>query len=523
MAFKPIAAAALAGAAVTSLLADIGPSLAAPTSIRAHLNADIRSINPGVNRDDNTDAVVLHMVEGLVAYGEDAEVKPLLAEKVAQSEDGLSYTFTLRKGVKFHNGAPLTAADVVWSWNRYMDPKTEWRCLSEFDGRGRVKVESVTAPDASTVVFKLDKPSSLFLASIARTDCAMTAILHKDSVKADGSFDNPIGTGPYSFGEWRRGEYIRLVRNADYASLPGKIDGYTGGKRPLVDEVRFLIIPDSSTAKAALLRGDIDVIPDVANAEVGELRKNSKVEVSLVSNMGLVGLLLQTRDPLLQNQKLRQAIAAALDVNEIVSAVTDGLGKPNNSIVPAMSSYYGPVQKQGYKHDVAAAKKLLQEAGYKGEPIVMLANKRYPQSFDSAVIAQQMLQGAGINVTIEVLEWATQLDRYSKGNYQMQAFPYSARLDPALSFESIAGPKATQPRKVWDDPDSLALLDKSMVVSDKAERQKLFDELHTRFIAQVPMVMLYNGLDAGVYGKRVKGYQSSILSKPRLWEVSVTD
>jgi peptide/nickel transport system substrate-binding protein len=151
----------------------------------------------------------------------------------------------------------------------------------------------------------------------------------------------------------------------------------------------------------------------------------------------------------------------------------------------------------------------------------MLANKRYPQSFDSAVIAQQMLQNAGINATIEVLEWATQLDRYSKGNYQLQAFPYSARLDPALSFESVTGPKETQPRKVWDNPEAQALLDKSMVVAGKAERQAIFDELHKRFIDEVPMVMLYNGLDAGVYAKRVKGYKSSILSKPRLWEVSI--
>ena len=517
MALRPITA-----ACATLAIALASPALAAPT-IKVHLNADIRSINPGVNRDDNTDAVVLHMVEGLVAYGEEAEVKPLLAEKVDVSPDGKSYTFTLRKGIKFHNGADLTSADVVWSWNRYMDPKTDWRCLSEFDGRGRAKVEAVTAPDPATVVFKLDQPSALFLANIARTDCGMTAVIHKDSLKADGSFDKPIGTGPFKFGEWKRGEYIRLERFAGYASLPGKIDGYTGGKRPLVDEVRFLIIPDSSTAKAALLRGDIDVVPDIANAEVAELLKNPKVETGVVTHMGLVGLLIQTRDPLLQNVKLRQAIAAALDIPELVASVTDGLGQPNNSIVPLKSVYYGAVEKQGYTYDPALAKKLIQEAGYKGEPIVMLANKRYPQSFDSAVIAQQMLQTVGLNVAIEVLEWATQLDRYNKGNYQLQAFPYSARLDPALSFESIAGPKATQPRKVWDDPDSQALLDKSMVVSDKAERQKLFDELHRRFIAQVPMVMLYNGLDAGVFSKRVKGYQPSILSKPRLWEVTVAD
>lgn len=512
---KTSIAAGLALAALTAA----SPVLA--DAVRVQLRADIRSIDPGVNRDHNTDGVVLHMVEGLVAYGEDASPKPLLAEKVDVSADGKTYTFTLRKGVKFHNGAEMTSADVLWSWNRYMDPKTQWRCLSEFDGRGQVKVETVTAPDANTVVFQLDGPSALFLSSLARTDCAMAGILHRSSVKEDGSFDRPVGTGPFKFADWRRNEFIRLERFAEYSALPGKIDGLTGAKRPLVDEVRFVVIPDSATAKAALLKGDIDIVPDIANSDVGELKGNDRVNLSVVSSMGLVGLILQTRDPVLQNVKIRQAIAAAIDIPELVAAVTDGLGKPNNSIVPNLSSYYGPVQQKGWKYDPAAAKKLLAEAGYKGERIVMLANKRYPQSFDAAIIAQQMLKAAGINTDVEVLEWATQLDRYTKGAYQMQAFPYSGRLDPALSFESMTGPKDKQPRKLWDNPEVQALLDKSTLVSDRAERQKIFDELHTRFIQEVPMVMLYNGIVAGVASKKVEGYVSSLMSLPRLWEVSV--
>ncbi len=498
-----------------------GVQIAEASTLRIQLRADIRSINPGVNRDANTDGVVLQMVEGLVAYGEDALPKPLLAEKVEISPDGRSYTFTLRQGVKFHNGAPLTAADVLWSWNRYMDPKTDWRCLSEFDGRGLVKVETVTAPDDKTVVFQLDKPSALFLSSLARTDCAMTGILHEDSLKADGSFDKPIGTGPFKLGEWKRGEYIKLDRFADYASLPGKIDGMTGAKKPLVDEVRFVVIPDNATAKAALLRGDIDVVPDIANSDIAELKKNDKVKTSVITSMSLVGLIIQTRDPLLQNVKLRQAIAAAIDVKELVATITDGLGTPNNSIIPMLSAYYGAAQKEGWAYDPAAARKLLAEAGYKGEKIVMLANKRYPESFDAAVVAQQMLKAVGLNVEIEVLEWATQLDRYTKGNYQMQAFPYSGRMDPALSYESMTGPKDKQPRKLWDNPEVQALLDKSMVVNDRAGRQAIFDTLHRRFLAEVPMVMLYNGIVGGAMSAKTQGYVSTVSSLPRAWEVTV--
>jgi len=508
-AFAGLALAALAGGAQ------------AATALRVQLPFDVRSINPGVNRDHNTDGVVLHMVEGLVAYGEDALPKPLLAEKVAVSPDGLTYAFTLRPGVKFHNGATLTSADVVWSWNRYMDPKTDWRCLSEFDGRGLVKVESVTAQDERTVAFKLDKASALFLSSLARTDCAMTGILHKDSVKADGSFDKPVGTGPFKFAEWKRGEFVRLERFADYSALPGKIDGLGGAKRPLVDEVRFVVIPDNATAKAALLSGDVDIVPDVANVDVAQLKSDPKVKLSVVSHMGLVGLIIQTRDPLLGNVKLRRAIAAAIDKKELVAAVTDGIGTPNGSIVPTLSAYHDKAQDADIPYDPAAARKLLAEAGYKGEKIVMMATKRYPQSFDTAVVAQQMLKAAGLNVEIEVLEWATQLDRYTKGNYQMQAFPYSGRMDPALSFESMTGPKDKQPRKLWDDAQVQEMLEKSMIVGDQAERQAIFNELHKRFLADVPMVMLYNGIVGGASARRVQGYTASLTSLPRLWEVSV--
>src|SRR4030095_8107207 len=116
--------------------------------------------------------------------------------------------------------------------------------------------------------------------------------------------------------------------------------------------------------------------------------------------------------------------------------------------------------------DIAQARKLLAEAGYKGQPIKMIANKRYSSVFDSAVLVQAMAQAIGLRIEIEVLDWATQLDRYSKGDYQAMAFVYSARLDPSLSFEMLTGPKATQPRKVWDNPQAHEMLREAMLALD---------------------------------------------------------
>jgi peptide/nickel transport system substrate-binding protein len=497
------------------------PSVA--QTVNVAMNADIRSLNPGVNRDDNTDGVVLHIVEGLVALRENGAVGPLLAEKVAVSPDGLTYTFALRQGVKFHNGAPLTAADVVWTWNRYMNPKSDWRCLTEFDGRTGLKVETVAAPNASTVVMTINKRNALFLDSLARTDCGMAGILHKDSVNPDGSFKSPIGTGPFKFGEWKRGEYVVLNRYDGYVSPAGSApDGYIGSKRPLVDAVKFIVIPDAATTKAALISGAVD-IAELLDSDVPEMAKQSSIEVKTTPTGSKHAILFQTRDPLMGNPKLRQAIAAALDMAQLVPAASNGLAKPNASVIHATSPYYSESQKQSYKYDPDTARRLLKEAGYKGEKIKLITNKRPARpSFNIALIAQQMMQSVGLNVDIEVLEWATQLDRYVKGNYQAMVFMYSARLDPALSFESLSGPKDKETRKVWENPEALALIDKASEVSNEAERGRIFDELHKRFLAEVPMIMMYNQVDVSAKSKRVQGYTPWLASKPRLWEVKVS-
>ncbi|WP_019400181.1 ABC transporter substrate-binding protein [Chelatococcus sp. GW1] len=494
---------------------------AAAQTVTVALNADIRSTNPGVNRDDNTDAVVLHMVEGLVGYRENGSVAPLLAEKVDVSPDGRTYTFTLRKGVKFHNGAELTADDVLWSWNRYMDPKTDWRCRSEFDGRSGLKVEKAEAPDAATFVMTLDRPSALFLDSLARTDCGMTAVLHRDSVTADGSWDKPIGTGPFRFGEWRRGEYVTVTRFDDYSSPPGdRPDGLVGAKRTALAEVKFLVVPDASTVKAALVSGAVD-LAQVLDSDVPELSASKSVAVGLYPSATKHTFLFQTRDPLLGNVKLRQAIAASIDIPELVAAVSNGHGKANNSAVALTSAYYGDVQRKAYAYDPEKAKRLLAEAGYKGEPIRIIANKRvHVPSFNAAVIAQAMMQAVGINAEIEVLEWATQLDRYNKGNYQMMSFSYSARLDPALSYEQFSGPKDRQPRKVWDDPAAQDLIEKASVISDEAERRKLFDHLHELQLETTPLIIFANGQEAWAHTKRLEG-ADPWEGKPRLWGARV--
>jgi len=487
-------------------------------TLNVQIPADLRSSQPGVNRDSTADMIVAHLVEGLVAIDDVGTVKPLLAESVEESGDGRTYTFALRKGVTFHNGEPLTAQDVVWTWQHYMKPDGGWRCRAEFNGRNGVQVTDVTAVDTHTVKMMLDKPDPMFLSTLARPDCGMTGILNKASVNADGSWNKPVGTGPFELGTWSKGSYVELVKFKDYASLDGKIDGYVGNKKPLVDQVRFLVVPDASAAKAALIRGDLDLIPDITSSDYEELKQNPNLQISHSYTARRNTILLQIADPMM-TKPLRQAIAAAIDAKSLVEMVTSGLGKPNNSVIPAGTPSYTSVQQASWKYDLDKARQLLQKAGYRGQQISLMTNKDYPSMYNAAILTQAMLQQAGINVRLDVMDWATQLDRYNAGKYQMMAFSYSPRFDDALLYEHFMGDKKVQKRKVWDNPADLKLLDELMATRDRAKRQPLLDQLHKDFLEDVPMIMLYNGITIDATSKKISGYTSWPGSAARLWQV----
>ncbi|MFF2323325.1 ABC transporter substrate-binding protein [Agrobacterium sp. NPDC058088] len=485
-------------------------------------SSDLRSNIPGVNRDGNTDGVILHIVEGLVGYANNGEVKPLLAESVETSKDGLSYTFKLRQNVKFHNGKPLTADDVVWNWNRYMDPATKWSCIKDFDG-GTVKVTGITAVDAQTVTMSLEKPSAVFLGLMARPECGYTGMISKDSVTADGAFDKPVGTGPFKWDEWKKGEYIHLSKFDDYQSPPndGKPDGMVGSKRPLVDGIKFMVIPDASTVKAGLQSGVLDtaeISPDL----IPEFEKSEKAKVIITQNNGKNLFYIQTRDPVMSKPGVRRAMAMALDMDELVAAASNGTGKANGSMVASDSIYFSEIQKKRVSYDLDAAKKELEASGYKGEQINIIANKRgNVPSFPAAVIAQAMLQQIGLNVQIEVLDYATQVDRRRSGNYQIISQSVAPRLDPALMYSFYVGDKDKNASLMWDNPKAIELMKAAYAETDQQKRQTIFDQFHELMLQDMPGIFLYDMIDVWGATKSLQG-QPVWQSNARLWEVSVS-
>jgi len=496
-------------------------AVTAGTMLRARFKSDIVSTNPGTRRDENTDAVLLHVVEGLVASREDGSPGPMLASRWTVSADGRVYTFTLRPDVVFHNGAPLTAAEVIWSLQRYLSPGTRWRCFAEFGEHGIAQVLSITAPDPHTVVIALDRAAPMFLTTLMRADCGGTGILHPDSVDADGQWRAPIGTGPFEMGEWRHNQFIELNRFARYSPLPGARDGNAGGKHALVDHVRFLIIPDSSAARAALIRGSLDVLDNLAASELTGIRGRPDLRLERVPILDCYALLIQTRDPLLSDVRLRKAIALTIDTAGLTKAITWGTGTADNSPIPVASPFYGSVEAPLRQPNLAQARRLLSEAGYDGRAIQLTTSRRDPQMFDAAVVIQAMAAQAGIHLDIDTVDWPAHLSRYTVGTYQLMMQSFSARLDPTLSFGIFIGDKREEPRKVWDTPHSRALLKRTMTSADPAVRQVVFDELTRDFVDEVPAVALFSSSRLSAVRSNVTGYRNWSAAQQRLWGVGL--
>jgi peptide/nickel transport system substrate-binding protein len=497
-------------------------SAAAPAqNLRAVISTDIRGAQPGMSPDDVTGMVGHHIFEGLVANRSDGTVAPLLAERVETAEDGRSYDFILRAGVRFHNGAPLTADDVVWAWRRYLEPATAWPCRALFDGRRQVRILGIEAVEPLRVRFRLEAPNAMFLSLLARSDCGAGAIAHRESVGPDGAWRAPIGTGPFRLAEWRTGEFVELARFDGYASPPGPMDGYVGDRTPRVAALRLMVIPDLSAARTALLAGNVDIWVGVPPDWKAELERAANLRVAFSPLVGMIALPMNARDPMLRDPRVRRAINLSLDYGQLTQALQAGLVPPNNSPIPATSRYHGAAAREGYRTDLQAARALLREAGYRNQPITLITNRRFAAMYDTGVIIQQFAQAAGINVQLEVLDCGAQLDRYNQGNYQLITFFYTPQLDPIFHFDRFTGARDAEADKVWENPRARELLRDYAATDDEAARQRIYDELHRLFIADAPMILINNGVTVAAFDRRVEGYQAWPGGRVRYWNVTV--
>lgn len=489
----------------------------AAQQIVAGLEEDIRGTDPQRELDGLADPVSAHIVEGLVGLRDDLSVGLMLADAVKVSEDGRVYTFTLRPNVRFHNGAILNSSHVKWSWDYLMAPGSLWRCRPLLSGETQAtEVVSVQTPDPLTVVFRLAAPSRSFLEILARPDCAQTPILHPDSLNPDGSWNKPIGTGPFKLKQRKVGENLDLERFAAYSSRRDPPSGMVGAKRALVSEIRFLVVGDPAARMMGLQSGDMD-ISQIPPSLVAAAKGSGRLETVVAASTEWSVILLNARDPLLKDKRIRQAIAASIDRDAIAKIASYGLARASLSPLPEFTPYFSRTARSRGA-DPGYARRILASAGYKGQQLVITTNMRYQPMFDAAVMTERMLRASGINAKIEVIEWGLQLNRYNSRQYQAMSFGYSGTFSSGESWERFVG---TANRKPWNNPKAVDLVNTLKRSNSPAEMKLGNHQLQLMLEEDVPVVGLFIPTFTIVKNRDLVGFQGSHFDTLRLWNVSL--
>ncbi len=490
--------------------------------IRIAIGSDLRSLEPGANRDTFTDDMMAHVVEGLVAYREDLSVAPVLAEAITISEDRKRYTFKLRSGLRFHNGKPVTAGDVVWNLERILADDSRFLCKNWYDGSEGLKILGISETGPLTVEVVINRPDALFLDRLANFQC-LVGIIHPDSIDAGGTWTFPVGTGPYRFTEWKKGRFVEMERFAFYQPPSEKSDGFAGEKRALVPRVRWMVVPDPASARAALLAGQVDIVSGIDANDLAELRLREDVAVHLAPSLDWNALLMRSQDPVVADPNLRRAIAHAIDRKRLAEAVTLGISKANPSAISQTNHFHTAVQDEGLEYNPELAKRYLRQSRYNGETILLTTNRRFQHMFDNAIYMQAMLREVGIDVELDVTEWSTQLSRYFAGDFQLMAFGYSARTDPVLAYKSFVGEQGKDGWAQWTSHDADRLLGAAITETRPDERQRLFDDLHRLMLQDLPILPLFNHYVIQATSKRVVGFKPWTANRVRIWGVHLQE
>jgi len=356
-----------------------------------------------------SEALYGNLFEGLVQFAVDGSVLPQLAGSWDVSADGLTYLFHLRPGVRFHDGRPFDAAAAKFSLARAVAADSVNPQKSRLGA-----VRDVESVDERTLKISLRRRSGGLLQSLAFGSFVMVS---PDS--AANNAGHPVGTGPFRFSEWRRGDSLTLVRNPDYWGRPAALD-----------QVTFKFIADPGAAYAALMAGDVEVFHGYPAPEsFAQFTADPRFAVFVGTTEGETILSLNNRRPALNNLLVRRAIAHALDRRAIIDGAMFGYGTPIGSHFPPRNPAYVDLTQQ-YPHDVAAAKRLLAQAGYPQGFAVSL--KLPPPSYarrSGEIIAAQ-LAAVGIHAAIENLEWAQWLDQvFARHDFDMSIVMHAEPLD----------------------------------------------------------------------------------------------
>src|SRR5947208_4322841 len=443
-----------------------------------------------------TSARVFELVYSyLMRLDENLGVQPDLAASMPRtSPDGKRVTVELRTGVKFQNGDPLTSADVKYTFDRIIDPKTAAVARSFF-----TDVDTITAPDDATVVFNLKNPNAALLAYMAHPN---TGIVSKKIGEANADLskkETAIGSGPFKLAEWVPDNFMRFEANKSYY-----VDG-----QPYLDGVRINVVPDESGLAAALRTkaADMAIIFDPKVART--LRSESGVTLSAKPSLGYNLLFVNTKRKPFDNLKVRQAVAYAIDRKAIIDAVAFGEGEVAGPIAPALAQYALPTSQYPlYTRDVAKAKQLLQEAAAGPVSFTMLTQTTEPAyAKDIAQLVKAELAEIGVDMKIETLEFTQWVDRWLKADFDMAPGLNGGGPDPDFYvYRYFTDDGNLNFVTSYKNPVSSDAIKQARAATDPAKRKDLYATAQKELVNGVPFIWLFVGRDYVATLPTTKGF-----------------
>ena len=473
---------------LTSIALAIGVGMFATNASAADLVVGLQqeptSLDPTADATASIDGMLTQNVyESLTIAAENGEVHPNLAKSWEISEDGLTYTFHLNDGVKYHDGTDFNADDVIYSFNRAMAEDSVNPSKKIFGAIG-----SVTAVDPLTVKIVLTKKDAFFLFNMGKGDSSIVA---QESAATNNT--TPIGTGPFKFDSWTRGDRLSLVKNADHRDAANVA----------LDKVTFRFISDPAAATAAMMAEELDAFPGFPAPELlPQFEADPRFRVNVGSTEGEVILAMNNSKPPFDNIDVRRAIAHAIDRSEIIDGAMYGRAVPIGSFYPPHGSAY--VDLTGaYPHDTAKAKAAFEAAGVAGSTMTIRVPP-FPYATRSAEIIQAQLAEAGIDAKVENVEWGFWIGEiYKKKNYDMTIIAHTSPNDMG---NFARGPKYFYG---YDDAKFNALWESIETEADSAKRDELLREGQRYLTDQSVHGFLFQLPLLGVFRNEVQGYWSS--------------
>jgi peptide/nickel transport system substrate-binding protein len=473
-------------------------------------NADAVNLLP-VLASDSTSAEVSELVySGLVRYGKNLEIEGDLARSWEVSPDNLTLTFHLRHGVTWHDGAPFTSADVLFTYRVYVDPKIPTAYAERYR-----QVERAAAPDPYTFVVTYRKPLASALSSWG-VGILPRHLLEGGDITRSPLSARPVGTGPFIFKEWRRGDRIVLEANPHY---------YEG--QPYLNRVVFRVIPDPTTMFLELQTGGIDemgLTPLQYARQTDSFNFRRHFRKYRYPAMAYTYLGFNLRKPLFQDKRVRQAISCAIDRDEIVKGVLLGLGRVATGPYTPGTWPYNP-HVRTYPYDPARARELLHQAGWSdsdgdgildraGRPFsfTIVTNQGNDQRVKAGEIIQRRLKEVGIEVKLRVIEWASFLKEFiNPGNFEATLLGWTVPVDP--DAYNVWHSSKTGPGQLnfihFNNPEVDELLERGRRTLDQNERQAIYGRFQEILAEEQPYAFLYVPDALPVVAARFRGVEAA--------------